>query len=667
MARPRIIGLLLALITLVVYLPAGRHDFITFDDPEYVTENRVVQNGITAEGIIWAFTTFHASNWHPVTWLSHMVDCELFGLNPGAQHIVNVLLHAASAVLLFWLLLQLSGKLWPAAIVAALFAWHPLRVESVAWVAERKDVLSLCFGLLCLLAYAKHAQQFPVVSRPTGVGLKLSSHYWMALLCFALGLMAKPMLVTLPFVMLLLDWWPLKRFGESNVAASSFRRLVMEKLPFFLLAAVSCLLTLLAQSSIAVVALENHPLGLRLQNAAVSCAAYLVKTVLPTNLAILYPLPKEIALDQAIAAALFIAVITVLVWHWRRQKPHLLVGWLWFIGTLVPVMGIVQVGGQAMADRYTYLPHIGLLIAVTFDISSWAVASSARTKAVAVTAGVVALACLAITTRQLRYWQDSETLFTHTLNVTKDNPVAHLNLGIALEHQGRIAEARTQYEAAARLDPNRVQVQNNLANVLDMAGETGLALEHYRMALQLNPNAPLAHLNLGSALVNLGRFDEARAHYEQARRLSPTDPRPPYLLGKMLLRQGRSQEAVSQFEAALQLDPNHLQTLVWFARTRAADLDPAARNGTEAVSLAERAVSITGGNDPFVLDTLAMAFAEAGRFHDAQQALQRALELLSTAGDTNTAPLAERQKRYQTAQPYRESFTNSAAVNPAAR
>lgn len=644
MPRPRIIGLLLALITLVVYLPAGRHDFIVFDDPDYVTENRTVQQGITTHGIAWAFTSFHASNWHPVTWLSHMLDCGLFGLNPGAQHIVNALIHAVNAVLVFVLLLQLTGKLWPAAIVAAMFAWHPLRVESVAWISERKDVLSLCFGLLSLLAYARHAKQGTA---------KLGGSYGLALLFFALGLMAKPMLVTLPFVMLLLDWWPLRR-----VTSGTWRRLVLEKTPFFLLVVGSCVLTVLAQRSEAMVALENVPLGLRMKNAVVAVASYLLKTLWPVDLAVIYPLPQEVALAKVVVALAVIIGITIVAWHWRKEKPHLLVGWLWFIGSLVPVIGIVQVGGQAMADRYTYLPHIGLFLALVFEAATWT-KEGARTNVAAVVAGVAAVAWLAVTTRQLSYWKSSESLFTHTLAVTRNNPIAHINLGVALEQQGRLADARKEYEAAARLDPNRVQAQINLANVLDLAGETDRALEHYRMALQLNRASPMVHINYGAALVKLGRFDEARQHYEEAQRLAPNDPRPPYLLGKSWLRQGRSREAAQEFLIALKIDPNHLQTLVWFARVRAVDYDPQARHGEEAVAMAKRAAEQTGESDPYVLDTLAAALAESGRFVEAEQTIQQALRLYVSAGDTNAAALTDRLRLYQMKQPYREAFTNT--------
>jgi protein O-mannosyl-transferase len=580
----------------------------------------------------------------------------LFGLNPGAHHLINALLHAVNALLLFFLLVQLTKRLWPATILAALFAWHPLRVESVAWIAERKDVLSACFGLLCLLAYVRYVKTTAGQGAPSQVRPRRSGFYWLALLFLLIGLMAKPMLVTLPLVMLLLDWWPLQRWDEPNPKARRGLALVLEKWPVFLVVVASSAVTLLAQREEAVVGLEQCPLGLRLQNATVAYASYLLKFVWPVNLAVIYPLPRTIAWLPFLTSALVVGGISALCVRWRKTKPHLLVGWLWFLITLVPVIGLVQVGGQAMADRYTYLPQIGLLLGLVWE----GAARAKRSAMLAWGSGVVAVLAggvfLVATVRQQAHWRDSETLFVHALQVTSNNPIAHVNLGVALEKQGRLTEARTQYEAALQLDPNRVQVQNNLANMLDQAGETEAALAHYEAALRLKPNAPLAHINLGTTLVKLNRFAEARQHYEIAQQLAPQDPRPAYLLGKAGLRQGNSPEAVTQFEQALRLDPDHLQTLVWLARTRAADPEAQVRNGAKAVALAEHAAELTGGNDPFVLDTLAMAYAEAGQFTAAQQTIQRALELLTAAGDTNTAELRARQSGYQSGQPYREAF-----------
>ena len=351
MSRPRLIALLLALITLLVYLPVTHSSFLDYDDDDYITNNQMVQNGLTLAGIQWAFTTAHASNWHPLTWLSHMTDCELFGLNPAAHHFVNVLFHAANAVLLFTLVLRLTGALWPAAFVAALFAWHPLHVESVAWVAERKDVLSTFFALLSLLSYVRYAKE------------NRRRCFWVALACFALGLMAKPMLVTLPFVMLLLDFWPVQRFNGSTV-----QRLLIEKIPFFTLAAISCIVTFLVQRNMAVASLELVPMGFRLENVPVAYVAYLSKLIWPSNLAVIYPMPSDFQLPPmkvALAVTLLIFV-SAIVWLNRKRTPYLPVGWLWFLGTLVPVIGLVQVGTQAFADRYTYFPAIGLFFMVAF-------------------------------------------------------------------------------------------------------------------------------------------------------------------------------------------------------------------------------------------------------------------------------------------------------------
>ena len=350
MSRPRLVALLLALTTLLVYLPVTRNGFLDYDDDDYVTNNQIVQNGLTFNGIQWAFTTFHASNWHPLTWLSHMTDCELFGLNPAAHHFINVLFHAANAALLFALLFRLTGILWPAAFIAALFAWHPLHVESVAWIAERKDVLSTFFALLSLLSYAKFARE------------NCRCSFWFALIFFALGLMAKPMLVTLPFIMLLLDFWPIQRFNHSTI-----QRLIVEKIPFFIITGISSLITFIAQhSGDAIVSFKNVPLPYRLENMFVAYAGYLQKIFWPENLAVVYPLPETISARAVTTAGAVLFIISVGAWLWRKRAPYLTAGWLWFLGMLVPVIGLVQVGGAALADRYTYLPATGIFIAFTF-------------------------------------------------------------------------------------------------------------------------------------------------------------------------------------------------------------------------------------------------------------------------------------------------------------
>ncbi len=429
MTRPRFVCLILALVTLLAFLPVRHNGFIAFDDASYITENRIVQAGLTWAGVKWAFTTRESSNWHPLTWLSHMLDCELFGMNAGAHHLVNVLFHAANAVLLLLLLYRMTGALWPSAFVAALFAWHPLHVESVAWAAERKDVLSTFFELLALLYYAravttgnwqltgkKITRPEPVLSRVT----MQSSHFLrLAFILFACALMAKPMPVTLPFVFLLLDYWPLGRFPNYEFRVSSFARLILEKWPFLVLAGASCAVTYLAQRDYAVQSLERYPLGLRVENISVSYGRYLLKAIWPVDLAIFYPLLKQLSWGDVGLATGILVIISWLVWRARRRWPYLLVGWLWYLGTLVPVIGLVQVGHQAMADRYTYVPLIGIFVIIAYGMADLAKRLRLDNVAVAVVGTMMLGGCLARTENQLRLWHDDETLFTHAIGSDK--------------------------------------------------------------------------------------------------------------------------------------------------------------------------------------------------------------------------------------------------------
>ena len=448
------LGLSLALLTLATYLPVLAHGFIRFDDPLYVTRNPHVQAGLSWEGIAWAFSANVASNWHPLTLLSHMLDCELFGMDPLGHHLTSLLLHTASVVLLFEALRRMTGCAWRSAVVAALFAVHPTHVESVAWIAERKDVLSGFFWMLTLLAWVCYVRQ-PSPKRYAAVVLALAA-----------GLLSKPMVVTLPFVLLLLDVWPLRR-----------KIRVKEKLPLFALAAASCVATVIAQSG-AIGLASRFPLRLRLANAVLSYVSYLGKTVLPTRLAVFYPMPGEFPDWKVAGAVLLLAVLTVLAWKAGR---YFTVGWLWFLGTLVPVIGIVQVGGQGMADRYTYLPTIGL-----FLIAAWGLPRRARW----IVPGVVL--ALAIDTRlQLRHWEDSESLFQHAAAVTERNFIAHLNL----------------------------------AQIYAERGERGPALEHFRTTLEIRPGMWQAQASLGNTLRRWGRPDKALPHLRNAVRLRPHDPR----------------------------------------------------------------------------------------------------------------------------------------------
>jgi protein O-mannosyl-transferase len=648
MARPRFVCLLLALITLLVYWPAGQHDFLVYDDPEYVTENRIVQSGLTVSGLNEAFTTFHASNWHPLTWISHMLDAGLFGPNPGAQHLVNVLFHAVNALLLFLLLFRMTGELWPAGLVAALFAWHPLHVESVAWIAERKDVLSTFFGLLALLAYRSYTTY------------KTYRTYLLCLTFFALSLLSKPMLVTLPFVMLLLDYWPLRRL-HLTPDTSHLTPLLAEKWPFFLLTIGSCIVTFLAQRPEAMVNFEKLPLSARLANAPVACVNYLLKTFWPADLAVIYPLSRSLPVIQVILSVLLLVAITVGVVAVRRRSPCLLTGWLWFLGMLVPVIGLVQVGGQAMADRYTYLPLVGVFIMISYGAKDLAIRRGWNRRACGAAAAIALGACLVLTSRQLRFWRNSETLFARAVAVTAHNDLALVNLGVALEQAGKMDDAFARYAEALRINPKSAPAHNDLANLLANTGRRDEAAAHYREALILKPQARLIHENFGTLLVETGQFDDAQRHYDEAARLAPDAARPRYLMGKARLRQGQSAEAIAQFRAALRLDPHDVQSLSYLARVLAADEDPRNRNGAEAVALARRVNELTGGDQPFHLDVLAMAYAEQGRFNEAQPTIQKAIELADAAGlKEAVAAMQTRLKLYQSGQPFREKFTSAA-------
>ena len=664
MGRPRTICLLLALITVLAYSPARHAGFVVFDDPDYIGINPV-QGGLTLAGVKWAFTTFHASNWHPLTWLSHMLDASLFGPDAGAQHFINVLFHTANALLVFWLLFRLTSRIWPAAFVAALFAWHPLHVESVAWVSERKDVLSTFFGLLALVAYANFAEKLRVQNSHS------KSWYIWTLIFFALSLMAKPMLVTLPFIMLLLDIWPLERWQPfaSTANGSNDRvtehgtrntsRLFLEKAPFLLLTIASCIVTFLAQRSEAVVSLEQHPFGLRVANALVSYVEYLAKTIWPAHLAVIYPLPHQIPSWEIAGATVILAIISFLAWTARKRSPYLLIGWLWFLGTLVPVIGLVQVGGQALADRYTYVPLIGAFIALAYGAVDLAERFRISPAVVSVASSLVLAGSLLMTEYQLRFWQNSQALFAHALAVTKNNAIAHINLGVALEQEDRRPEALAEYRKALEIEPRRFQAHNNLANLLAAMGWRDEAFREYQEALRLNPNAALTHANFGTLLAEMSRFDEAMREYTQAAQLAPQDPRPRYLMGKACLRHGQDIEAVKNLRAALALAPNDFETLTWLARVLASDQDSAVRNASESVSLAERANELTGGQQPFVLDTLGMAYAEADRFKDAQAAVQKAIELATVAAPKTVASMQQRLQLYQSGQPYREDYSKS--------
>ena len=585
--RPDLLILLgLAVMTFAIYAQVIGHQFITLDDDAYIRENAMVNRGVTLAGVAWAFTTFDQGNWHPLTWIAHMIDSQLFGMNAGGHLVVNALINVANTLLVFWFLFRTTHARWPSALVAALFALHPLHVESVAWAAERKDTLSTFFGLLSLIAYARYAEA------------RSNSRYAWTAITLALGLLAKPMLVTWPFVMLLLDYWPLRRFDLTSRkdVATKLWPLLREKLPLFAIVAASAVITTLAQShGGAMRTFQEFPIALRVVNAVVSYAKYLLLTFWPNDLAVYYPYTTAgTPAWQIICAAFLLIGITALCFFQRKSRPYLVVGWLWFLGTLVPVIGIVQVGGQTMADRYFYIPSIGLFIVIAFGLAdfarSWRVAPSVRT-GIAV---AVLLILATLTNAQIHRWTDSFTLFKHTLAVTPPNLIiennlgsalsrsglhdeaaahfekalqimpAHyepllydalLNMGISRFYQNRLPEAIEYCQSALRLRPDAPKAHDLLGMALAMQGHGEAALDEIRHAAELAPNDADIQKDLGVTLARLGRIPESIDHFHEALRLNPYNASAHNNLGLSLLQSGKPGESIPEFEAALRLNP----------------------------------------------------------------------------------------------------------------
>jgi len=617
------ISIFLVLGIAAVYWPVIGYGFTGFDDPDYVWANPHVAAGLSWPGLVWAFTTFAADNWHPLTWLSHMLDVQLYGMHAGGHHATNVLFHAANTVLLFLLLKRLTGATWRSAFVAALFGWHPLHVESVAWVAERKDVLSTFFFLLTLGAYVRYAQRrstdptldsgpwtlnfgpWTLNFEPWTLNFEpWTLNYSVALLFFALGLLSKPMLVTLPFVLLLLDYWPLGRVTNDGRAALPRRRtdttkwrltrLLLEKLPFFALSAASCVITTVAQAQGgAIKAMSVCPFDLRVQNAIISYVIYLEKMFWPTSLAVFYPcFPLDP--DTMATAAFVLLLISGGVIILFRRRPYLAVGWLWFFGTLIPVIGLVQVGGQSMADRYTYVPLIGIFIAITWGVGDILSGWRYHRVLLAIAGAAVLGICLTLTAGQVRTWQNTETLARHALVVTSsNNGNMQVLLGQALIDQGRDDEASQYFADALSIRANDYLAQEGLAMARADQGKTREAIEAYRVAIELRPF-------------------EARSHF---------------MLGNLLSQQGNVAEAIAEYRITLQLEPNHLIALNDLAWLLATAPDARVRDGAEAVRLAEKACQLTGYRGSSFVGTLAAAYAEAGRFDDAVKTAQQAVAL----------------------------------------
>jgi tetratricopeptide (TPR) repeat protein len=529
-------------ITWAVFGQTLGHGFVNFDDPIYVSENDHVRAGLNWHGVVWAFTHIHSHNWHPLTTMSHMLDCQLFGLKPGAHHFVNVLLHSANVVLLFVLLGQMTGRLWSSAFVAAIFAIHPLRVESVAWVSERKDVLSGLFFVLTLLAYFYYARK-PNLGRYLAMSIS-----------FACGLMSKPMLATLPVILLLLDYWPLERFSGSNTAS-----LLVEKIPLGILSMASAAATLVAQNEgVGLVRLEVLPFAWRITNALSAYLVYIWQTIWPANLALAYHHPGKLPVWQVSGAAALLIAVTVGVFALRKRSPYLMVGWYWYLIMLLPVIGLVQVGGQAHADRYTYLAQIGLYIAATWGIVD--LCKSRRYPAPALgVAGALIISALAVRAAdQVWYWHDSERLWRHALAVTNDNDVAHLALGQLLLDQKRLDDAITELQTVVARHPNDVDARLKLANALsEKKGRMNDAIAEYKAAARIGDPNPDIGTTLANLLLEQGRIDEAIQYYRDVVQLQPSSALAHYNLAVGLHRGHRLREAIFQYREALKIDPKY--------------------------------------------------------------------------------------------------------------
>ena len=647
------IYLFLAVISLIVFGQTIRYDFVNFDDDLYVYNTPAIQSGVTIKGIAVAFISQHARNWHPLTTLSHMLDCQLYGLNAGGHHATNIILHTIAVLLLFQVLRQMTGAVWKSTIVAALFAVHPLHVESVAWISERKDVLSAVFFLLMLGAYGRYARA-PSITR-----------YLAVVVLFAAGLMSKPMLVSAPIVLLLLDYWPLRRFeqpslttGKKKIAQCNnqrdiIRRLLLEKIPLLVLSAGACIVTFILQKR-ASGAIPPLPLLWRVQNAFASYAIYAWKTLWPTHLAVFYPHPNDtLAIWEVILAIGFLLATTAAAVVYRRGRPYLFTGWLWYLVMLFPVIGIVQVGEQGHADRYTYLPHIGLfLLAVWLAADVTAVHQSRSRFAVAAAVAIAIIAVLAWRAFiQTSYWRNSETLWTHALTVTTDNDVAHNNLGYLRVDRDELDKAISHFESAARIrsgktdshyDVGSAFVQMNLADALARKGRSDEAMVHYEEALRLQPYYADAYYNRGNVLFAKGRIDEAIADWEKALELQPNDADSHTGLGNALLRKGSLREAIAHYETALALapeDPHSRNNIAWVLATAP---DASIRNGARAVGFAQEAVQLSGGREPRFLRTLAAACAESGQFSEAVAVARQAAAIATMQGKTDVANRLEK-------------------------
>jgi len=602
----------LVIITFAAFGGLLSSGFITYDDEDYVTRNTNVQKGLNAQSVAWAFSTTTASNWHPLTWLSHMLDVQIFGLNAGRHHLTSLLLHALNAALLFLLLFRMTGALWRSAFVAALFALHPLHVESVAWIAERKDVLSALFWLLTTGAWLNYVKS------------KKAAGYGVMLMFYALGLMAKPMLVTLPFTLLLLDYWPLQRLAlPLRWRSGALKGLLWEKAPLFAMSAASCVVTAMVQgNSGAVRTMEEFPLSERCANAALAYISYLGKTFWPSSLAVFYPHSHSgLFTWAALGSLLLLAGATVLALRLAKRAPYVSCGWFWYLGTLVPVIGLVQVGEQALADRYTYLPLIGIFIAIAWGLAEIPRKVPRARVAVPAVAAASLVALFPVTRLQTGYWADTGALFEHALAVTSGNYEAHNEIGVLRFNQGKTDEAIAHYEEAVRIDPEYGDAQNNLGFAFAQEGRTAEAIAHYQEAIRIDPDFAAAHINLGAELGALDRVPEAIGHFMEALRIKPDSAQAMNDLGLALVKLNRWPEALTRFRQALGIDPDFTDAHI----NLGAALDQENRT-PEAMEQYRQALR-TKPDSALALNNLGMDFGRMNRLSEAIESFQQAVRI----------------------------------------
>ncbi len=658
--RPRLVALILGILTVALYLPVAQYPYINYDDYEYVTQNPAVSGGITPSNLVWSFTAFHAGNWHPLTWISHQLDCTLFGPQPGPAHFVNVVFHALNSALVFLLCIRLTRKAGVSLVVAALFAFHPLHVESVAWISERKDVLSTLFGLLTLFGYLQWRKD----GQPRSYGLTL--------LFFLLALLSKPMMITLPVVFLILDFWPLGRFqlhsGPASCTAGStgflgldWKSLLFEKWPFFGLSAASGLLTLLAQqASGALASLGRYPFMLRVENFLVAITVYVRRIFWPSDLCVLYPI-THIQIWKVLSSLLLISLACGLAWRQRSSRPWMAAGILWFIITLLPVSGIVQVGQQSMADRYMYFPSIGLLLVLVLGADELRSACKIPGLAGAFMAVVLVAACANASRVQMGFWKSGETLFRRDLVFYPNNLIAMVDLGVALDNQKRFDEARVLYQRAEKLDPgNFFQVHANLAALDRTQGLHADALAEYLLAIREKPDEAPLHLAAGVEYTALDQPDAALQEFQKAEHLDPGLMDAHLGMAESYLALGRDAEAVPELHEACILAPENYEVLAYSARVLASSENGHVRNGAMALKLAALANDLAHHTRPEIFDVMGMACAELGDYTNALACETMAFKMADFWHFAGTNLFYKHQQAYLNHTPWHESFVKTA-------